>query len=47
MSLALGHNQQQIEFTRNERFIRDSILRLVSEDFAMGRRGSNPGVGYA
>ena len=39
MSLALGHNQQQVEFTRNERFIRDSILRLVSEDFAMGRRG--------
>jgi hypothetical protein len=36
---ALGHNQQQIEITRNERLIRDSILRLVSEDFAMGRRG--------
>jgi hypothetical protein len=36
---ALGHNQQQVEFTRNERFIRDSVLRLVSEDFAMGRRG--------
>jgi hypothetical protein len=36
---ALGHNQQQIEITRNERLIRDSMLRLASEDFAMGRKG--------
>jgi hypothetical protein len=36
--LSLGHNQLQIEFVHNEKFIRDSIIRLVSEDLALGRR---------
>ena len=36
--LSLGHNQLQIEFVHNEKFIRDSIIRLVSEDLAIGRR---------
>jgi hypothetical protein len=38
VSLSLGHNQVQIEITRNEKFVRDSMLRLVSEDFALGRQ---------
>jgi hypothetical protein len=33
---SLGHNQIQVEITRNEKFIRDSILRLVAEDLARG-----------
>ena len=36
--LSLGHNQLQIEISRNEKFIRDSLIRLVSEDLALGRR---------
>lgn len=34
---SLGHNRVQIDYTNNEKFIRDSILRLVAEDFAAGR----------
>lgn len=33
---SLGHNQIQVETTRNEKFIRDNILRLVAEDLARG-----------
>jgi len=36
--LSLGHNQLQVEISRNEKFIRDSLIRLVSEDLALGRR---------
>jgi hypothetical protein len=36
--LSLGHNQLQVEISRNEKFIRESIIRLVAEDFALGRR---------
>jgi hypothetical protein len=35
---SLGHNGRQIEITRHERYVRDSILRMVSEDFAIGRQ---------
>jgi hypothetical protein len=33
---SLGHNRRQIEITSNEKFIRDSVLRLVAEDLAVG-----------
>jgi hypothetical protein len=36
--LSLGHNQLQVEISRNEKFIRDSLIRLVSEDLALERR---------
>jgi hypothetical protein len=36
--LSLGHNQAQVEISRNEKFVRDSLIRLVSEDLAMGQR---------
>jgi hypothetical protein len=35
---SLGHNRLQIEITRNEKFVRDSILTMVAEDFAVGRQ---------
>jgi hypothetical protein len=35
-AFSLGHNQLQVEYSRNEKFIRDSLLRLVAEDLAIG-----------
>jgi hypothetical protein len=35
---SLAHNQLQVEITQNEKFVRDSLLRLISEDLALGRR---------
>jgi hypothetical protein len=35
---SLGYNQRQVEITRNEKSIRDGLLRLVAEDLALGRR---------
>ena len=33
---SLGHNRVQVEITANEKFIRDSMRRLVAEDLAAG-----------
>ena len=33
---SLGHNRLQVEITANEKFIRDSMRRLLAEDFAAG-----------
>ena len=33
---SLGHNRLQVEYTANEKFIRDSMRRLVAEDLAAG-----------
>jgi hypothetical protein len=33
---SLGHNRVQVEITANEKFIRDSMRRLVAEDLAVG-----------
>ena len=33
---SLGHNRLQVEITANEKFIRDSMRRLVAEDLAVG-----------
>jgi len=38
VSLSLGYNSRQIEITRQESYVRDGILRIVAEDFAMGRQ---------
>jgi len=35
---ALAHNQLQVEITRNEKFVRDSLVRMISEDLAAGHR---------
>jgi hypothetical protein len=35
---SLAHNYRQNEFTRYERFVRDSIWRLVAEDSLVGRK---------
>src|SRR5262249_52151479 len=35
---SLGYNQRQVEITRNEKFIRDGLLRLVAEDLTLGRQ---------
>ena len=34
----LGCDQHYVQLTRNDKHIRDSIIRLVSEDLALGRR---------
>ena len=33
---SLGHNRLQVEYTANERFIRDSMRSLVAEDLSVG-----------
>jgi hypothetical protein len=33
---SLGHNRLQVDYTANERFIRDSMRRLVAEDLSIG-----------
>ena len=33
---SLGHNRVQIDISRNESFVRDSMMRMIAEDLAMG-----------
>jgi hypothetical protein len=35
---SLGHNRLQTEITKNEKFVHDNVLRLIAEDFALGRK---------
>jgi hypothetical protein len=37
-AFSLAQNQEQVEITKNEKFVRESLMRLVAEEFAAGRK---------